>query len=257
MTEAARRSPGTPCWVSLMVHGIDATQEFYQALFGWRFVPGPQQLGPYVRALLGGREVAGIGQLPPDRHLDTAWTTYLATPDADETAESVRSCGGTVAVGPLDAGEAGRLVICADPAGAVFGVWEAEAHHGTALAGPAGTPVWNELLTYETATVGKFYRSVFGYEVEPVVSADSDYATLHVDGRPVASLHGVGEALPRDRGPHWMTYFEVDDTDAAAGLVAELGGRVLRPPRDGTAGRLALVADPEGAVFTLVRSRAR
>ncbi|MER5737962.1 MULTISPECIES: VOC family protein [unclassified Streptomyces] len=257
MTEAARRSPGTPCWVSLMVHGIDATQEFYQALFGWQFVPGPQQLGPYVRALLGGREVAGIGQLPPDRHLSTAWTTYLATPDADETAESVRYCGGTVAVGPLDAGEAGRLVICADPTGAVFGVWEAEAHHGTALAGPAGTPVWNELLTYETATVGKFYRSVFGYEVEPVVSAHSDYATLLVDGRPVASLHGVGEALPRDRGPHWMTYFEVDDADAAARLVAELGGRVLRPPRDGTAGRLALVADPEGAVFTLVRSRGR
>ncbi|MER8035535.1 VOC family protein [Streptomyces hydrogenans] len=257
MTEAARRSPGTPCWVSLMVHGIDATQEFYQALFGWEFVPGPQQLGPYVRALLGGREVAGIGQLPPDRHLSTAWTTYLAARDADETAESIRCCGGTVAVGPLDAGEAGRLVICADPAGAVFGVWEAEAHHGTALAGPAGTPVWNELLTYETATVGKFYRTVFGYEVEPVVSADFDYATLHVDGRPVASLHGVGEALPRDRGPHWMTYFEVDDADAAARLVAELGGQVLRPPRDGTAGRLALVADPEGAVFTLVRSRDR
>ncbi|MEU2508116.1 VOC family protein [Streptomyces sp. NPDC007863] len=257
MTEAARRSPGTPCWVSLMVHGIEGTQDFYRELFGWEFVPGPRQLGPYVRALLGGREVAGIGQLPPDRHLNTAWTTYLATDDAGETAESIRCCGGTVAVGPLDAGEAGRLVICADPTGAVFGVWEAEAHHGTALAGPPGTPVWNELLTYETATVGKFYRSVFGYEVEPVVSADFDYATLHVDGRPVASLHGVGEELARDRGPHWMTYFEVDDTDAAARLVVELGGQVLRPPRDGTAGRLALVADPEGAVFTLVRSRSR
>ncbi|MFF2779312.1 VOC family protein [Streptomyces sp. NPDC058052] len=258
MTEAARRSPGTPCWVSLMVHGIEATQEFYRALFGWDFVPGPQALGPYVRALLGGREVAGIGQLPPDRHLNIAWTTYLATQDADETAESIRCCGGTVAVGPLDAGEAGRMVICADPTGAVFGVWQAEAHHGTALAGPPGTPVWNELLTYETATVGKFYRTVFGYDVEPVVSAaDFDYATLHVEGRPVASLHGVGEELPRDRGPHWMTYFEVDDTDAAARLVVELGGQVLRPPRDGTAGRLALVADLEGAVFTLVRSRDR
>ncbi|MFF7778887.1 VOC family protein [Streptomyces tanashiensis] len=254
MTEATPRSPGTPCWVSLMVHGLDATQEFYHALFGWEFVPGPQQLGPYVRALLGGKEVAGIGRLPPDRHLRIAWTPYLATEDADETAESIRCCGGTVAVGPLDAGEAGRLAICSDPAGAVFGVWQAEAHHGTVIAGPPGTPVWNELLTYETSSIGKFYRTVFGYEVEPVVSADHDYATLHVAGAAVASLHGVGNALPRDRGPHWMTYFEVADTDAAAGLVQELGGRVLRPPREGTAGRLALVADPEGAVFTLVRS---
>ncbi|WP_426366680.1 VOC family protein [Streptomyces sp. E-08] len=257
MTEATPRSPGTPCWVSLMVHGLDATQEFYNALFDWEFVPGPQQLGPYVRALLGGKEVAGIGQLPPDRHLRIAWTPYLATEDADETAERIRCCGGTVAVGPLDAGEAGRLAICSDPAGAVFGVWQAEAHHGTVIAGPPGTPVWNELLTYETSSTGKFYRSVFGYEVEPVVSADHDYATLQVAGAPVASLHGVGDALPRDRGPHWMTYFEVADTDAATRLVLELGGQVLRPPREGTAGRLALVADPEGAVFTLVTSAAR
>ncbi|MFD8209468.1 VOC family protein [Streptomyces sp. NPDC059695] len=254
MTEATPRSPGTPCWVSLMVHGLDATQEFYNALFDWEFVPGPQQLGPYVRALLGGKEVAGIGQLPPDRHLRIAWTPYLAAEDADETAERIRCCGGTVAVGPLDAGEAGRLAICSDPAGAVFGVWQAEEHHGTVIAGPPGTPVWNELLTYETSAIGKFYRTVFGYEVEPVVSADHDYATLLAAGAPVASLHGVGDELPRDRGPHWMTYFEVADTDAAAGLVLELGGRVLRAPREGTAGRLAVVADPEGAVFTLVRS---
>ncbi|MEV4940397.1 VOC family protein [Streptomyces zaomyceticus] len=254
MTEATRRTPGTPCWVSLMVHGLDAHQEFYNALFGWEFEPGPQHLGPYVRALLDGREVAGIGQLPPDRHLPIAWTPYLATDDADETAETIRCCGGTVAVGPLDAGEAGRMAVCSDPVGAVFGIWQAEAHHGTATAGPPGTPVWNELLTYETSSVGKFYRTVFGYEVEPVASADHDYATLHVEGLPVASLHGVGTALPRDRGPHWMTYFEVADTDAAARLVQRLGGHVLRPPRDATAGRLAVVADPEGAVFTLVRS---
>ncbi|MCT4352476.1 VOC family protein [Streptomyces sp. Je 1-79] len=254
MTEATRRTPGTPSWVSLMVHGLDATQEFYGALFGWEFAPGPQQLGPYVRALLDGQEVAGIGQLPPDRHLPVAWTTYLATDDADETAEAIRCCGGTVAVGPLDAGDAGRLAICSDPVGAVFGVWQAGIHHGTAAAGPPGTPVWNELLTYETSAVGKFYRTVFRYEAEPVVSADFDYLTLHLDGRPVAALQGLGTALPRDRGAHWLTYFEVTDTDAAARLVTELGGHVLRPPREGSAGRVALVADPEGAVFSIVHS---
>ncbi|MBD0708387.1 MULTISPECIES: VOC family protein [unclassified Streptomyces] len=254
MTEATRRTPGTPCWVSLMVHGLDATQEFYGALFGWEFAPGPLHLGPYVRALLDGREVAGIGQLPPDRHLRIAWTPYLASADADETAESIRCCGGTVAVGPLDAGEAGRMAICSDPVGAVFGVWEAEAHHGTAEAGPPGTPVWNELLTYETSSVGKFYRTVFGHEVDPVVSADHDYATLRVDGVPVASLLGVGDALPRDRGPHWMTYFEVADVDEAAGLAVDLGGRPQRPPHETRAGRVAQVTDPEGAVFALITS---
>ncbi|UUN29619.1 VOC family protein [Streptomyces sp. FIT100] len=254
MTEATRRRPGTPCWVSLMVHGLAATQDFYKALFGWDFVPGPQQLGPYVRALIDGKEVAGIGRLPPERHLPIAWTTYLATDDADATAEQIRMCGGTVGVGPLDAADAGRLAIAADPEGAVFGIWQAAAHHGTALLGTHGTPVWNELVTRETSSVSKFYQSVFGYELEPVVSADFDYLTLHLDGRPVASLHGVGHALPRDRGSHWMTYFEVEDPDETAARLMDLGGHVLHAPREGSSGRLATVSDPEGAVFTIVRT---
>ena len=62
MTEAyGRYTPGTPCWVSLMAHGLTATEEFYGELFGWEFQPGPRQLGPYARARLYGRDVAGVG----------------------------------------------------------------------------------------------------------------------------------------------------------------------------------------------------
>ncbi|MFE1949742.1 VOC family protein [Streptomyces sp. NPDC059524] len=258
MTEAAaRHAPGTPCWVSLMVHDMAATQEFYRALFGWEFGPGPEQLGPYVRALLEGKEVAGIGQLPPDRQFPVAWTPYLASDDADATAESVRHCGGTVGVGPLDAGEAGRMAIGSDPEGAVFGIWQAAAHLGTGLTGVPGTVAWNELVTRETASVAKFYEAVFGYAEEAVVSADFDCLTLCLDDRPVASVQGVGHALPRDRGPHWMTYFEVTDVDESVERVADLGGHVVRPPRDGAHGRVATVADPEGATFALVTSQER
>ncbi|MFE9445191.1 VOC family protein [Streptomyces sp. NPDC006602] len=248
----ARHVPGAPCWVSLMVHGLAATEEFYSSLFGWEFQPGPQQLGPYVRALLDGHEVAGIGQLPSDRHLPIAWTPYLASDDVDLTAETVRLCGGTVGVGPLEAGDAGRLVIGSDPAGAIFGVWQAAAHLGTSIDGVPGTPAWHELLTFESTSVVKFYETVFGFE-EPVVSADFDYVTLHIAGRPVAGIHGAGGALPHDRGPHWMTYFEVADTDDAVALVVDLGGHVLRPPHDSAHGRVATVADPEGARFSLIQ----
>ncbi|URM89335.1 VOC family protein [Streptomyces sp. MRC013] len=257
MTEATRREPGTPCWVSLMVRGLDATEEFYGELFGWEFRPGPPELGPYVRALLDGREVAGIGRLPVDRGLPGAWTAYLASDDADRTAESVRCSGGTVAVGPLDAGDAGRLAICSDPCGAVFGVWQAAAFPGTSVPGVPGAPVWNELLTYESEQVVKFYRTVFGYGTGPSASAGQDRAVLLVEGRPAVSVRGVGAALPRSRGAHWTTWFEVTDPDASARRVEELGGRTLRPPQDGPEGRRAVVADPEGAVFTVVRSTGR
>ncbi|MFG2554677.1 VOC family protein [Streptomyces sp. NPDC048581] len=250
----ARHAPGTPCWVSLMVHGLAATEDFYGALFGWEFQPGPQQLGPYVRALLNGHEVAGIGQLPPDRHLPIAWTPYLASNNVDLTAETVRLCGGTVGVGPLDAAEAGRMAICSDPAGAVFGLWQAAAHQGTAVTGVPGTPAWNELLTFESVNVAKFYESVFAYEEEPVVSAGFDYVTLHLGGRPVAGIHGVGNALPRDRGPHWVTYFEVADADETLARIVDLGGHVLKPAHDSVHGRVATVSDPEGARFSLIEN---
>ncbi|MFF3499979.1 VOC family protein [Streptomyces sp. NPDC003247] len=250
----ARYAPGTPCWVSLMVHGLTTTEEFYGRLFGWEFRPGPQQLGPYVRALLDGREVAGIGQLPPDRRLPIAWTPYLASDDVDRTAETVRLCGGTIGVGPLDAAEAGRMAIGSDSSGAVFGIWQAAAHLGTNISGVPGTPAWNELLTFESVSVAKFYETVFGYERERAVSGDSDYVTLRVAGRPVAGIRGLGRTLPRDRGPHWLTYFEVADVEEALGLLSDLGGRVLAPARDTAHGRVATVADPEGARFALVRS---
>ncbi|GAP48180.1 hydroxylase [Streptomyces azureus] len=241
--------------MSLMVHGPAATQEFYGTLFGWEFQPGPQQLGPYVRALLDGHEVAGIGLLPPDRHLPIAWTPYFASENVDLTAETVRSCGGTIGVGPLDAADADRLAIGSDPSGAVFGVWQAAAHLGTTVSGVPGTPAWNELLTFESATVAKFYRTVFGYQEEPVVSADFDYVTLNLGGGPVAGIHGLGKALPRDRGAHWVTYFQVADLDDALDHLAHLGGHVLKPAHDTAHGPAAMVADPEGARFALLEPR--
>ncbi|MET7684680.1 VOC family protein [Streptomyces sp. NPDC005423] len=248
-----RRLQGAPCWVSLMVHAMAATQEFYGELFGWEFEPGPHQLGPYARALLDGQEVAGIGQLPPDRHLPLAWTPYFASDDVDLSAETVRLCGGTIGVGPLDAAGAGRLAIGSDPSGAVFGVWQVAEHLGTSITGVPGTPAWNELLTFETITVAKFYETVLGFEEQPVASADLDYVTLHLDGRPVAGIHGVGNALPRDRGPHWITYFEVADADESLTRVTDLGGHVLTPAHDSPHGRVAMAADPEGAKFSLIQ----
>ncbi|WP_372410111.1 VOC family protein [Streptomyces luteireticuli] len=250
--QPARHTPGTPCWTSLLVHDLEATKDFYAGLFGWSYYsPGPRQLGPYVRATIDGRDVAGIGELPPDRLLPTAWTTYLASDDADTAAEWIRCSGGTVGVGPLAAEDIGRLVLASDPAGAPFGVWQGEDLTGPQPAGVPGTPVWHELVTHDAAEVVKFYRALFRYETKPAGSAGRDLLTLLLDGRPVASVRGAGAALRR---PHWTTWFEVADTDDAARRAEELGGRVLDPPHDDPAGRMASVEDPEGAALTLLRT---
>ncbi|MGV9251087.1 VOC family protein [Streptomyces sp. NPDC003697] len=256
----ARYAPGAPCWVSLMVRDPVSTQAFYGALFGWEFEPGPRQFGPSVRALLGGRDVAGVGRLSPDRPLPVAWTPYFASDDVDLTAERVRSCGGTIGVGPLRAAGAGRLAIACDPSGAVFGIRQA-ADRAATVTGVAGSPARHELLTYEAAGVAAFYATVFGLEKGPAGSAGDGQvdpagdgqAALSLSGRPVAEVHGLGRALPGELGPHWLTYFEVADLDDVLERLARLGGRVLVPAHDGAHGRVAQVTDPDGTRFALLQ----
>jgi uncharacterized protein len=254
---------GAPCWTGLLVRSLPAAEEFYGALFGWEFRPGPAHFGRYVRAVRGGRLVAGMGETPYGHGQPAAWTTYLSTADADAAAGAIRVCGGTVAVGPLDAeNEAGRIAVAADPSGAAFGVWQPMGHTGFEVAGEPGTLAWNELVTGEPAAAAKFYAAAFGFAPDAPVPADpgarqdggGDHVTLRLNGEPVAGIRGAGARWPGRRGAHWTTYFEVADADEAAARVGELGGRILREPHEEVTGRVAEVADPQGAAFAVVRT---
>ncbi|WUH90465.1 VOC family protein [Streptomyces sp. NBC_00433] len=248
----SRRPPGTPCWASLMAHRADLARDFYGALFGWGFTPGPQQLGSYSLAVIDGLPVAGIGEGAPEADRPVSWTTMLTVDDVDHAAESVRECGGTVGIGPLNIGEDGRLAVAVDPSGAVFGIWQSGTFGGADLTGVPGSVARSELVTHDSTLVGKFYEAVFGFGLEQEAAADEDRAVLTVDGRAVAGVHGVGQDLPRDRGAHWMTAFAVEDVPAAARLATRLGGRVLTPPHPGPYGPAATLADPEGAAFAVL-----
>ena len=63
----------------------------------------------------------------------------------------------------------------------------------------------------------------------------------------------MGEQWPADLLSHRMVYFAVDDCDAAAANVAELGGTVSMPPTAIPVGRLSVVNDPQGVVFSIIR----
>ncbi|MEU6442868.1 VOC family protein [Streptomyces sp. NPDC047046] len=248
MAEAVR---GEPCWVSLMVREPGAAREFYGALFGWEYADGPRRLGPYARALLDGRPVAGLGQLPRGTGLPVAWTTYFCAPDVNELAAAVHARAGTVGVGPLDSPGAGRLALASDPGGAGFGLWQPAEHAGFAVTGVPGAHSWSELLTRDPASVAPFYRAVLGFDAR---QDGPGRLTFTLDGRPVAAALAVGRARARERGTGWLACFEVADVSASCARVLALGGQVVEEPAEGPRGRTATVADREGAVFALVRT---
>ena len=100
-------APGTPCWVDLGVTDIPKAKAFYSALFGWEIQDGPPEAGGYSMCEIGGQHVAGIGSSQGD--MPIFWTTYLASADADKTAEAIKAAGGQVLMEPFDVMDAGRM----------------------------------------------------------------------------------------------------------------------------------------------------
>jgi predicted enzyme related to lactoylglutathione lyase len=244
---------GTPCWVDLGTADIPKAISFYSGTFGWDVLQGGPEVGGYSRALLDGRNVAGIGPNMTQPEAPPAWSTYLASSDAEAAAARITRAGGTVLMGPMDVMDLGRMLIATDVTGASFGIWQAMKHTGVQLANEPGSFTWSEHMSHDFEGAKAFYQAVFGYEYGDMSTEGFSYATLLINGQQVVG--GVG-AFPAgdDAGhvPFWAVYFGTSDTDKAVDLAVSHGGSVVRPATDSPYGRMAIMADNQGAVFSLI-----
>ncbi|QUQ71109.1 VOC family protein [Kutzneria sp. CA-103260] len=247
MPEASEYARGVPCWIDLSSTDVNASKEFYTALFGWEYFVGPPETGHYTQALLGGHSVAGLMQQMPDQgETPVAWTTYLKADDAAATHKAIVEHGGRAMTEVIDVMGEGKMVIAADPTGGVFGVWEPGRHIGSRLVNEPGTWIWNELSTPDAARARAFYADVFGVEIADPMPG-MDYTTFRVDGRDVGGIFTVPDAQP-----DWRVYFAVADTDATAAIADSKDAAVVSEPKDTPFGRMAVIQDPQGAVFALM-----
>jgi predicted enzyme related to lactoylglutathione lyase len=256
MPEVESYKQGTPCWADLSASDIEAAKAFYSKLFGWELDAMPA--GPdmtYYMARLQGSYVAGMMQQMPDMAaagMPSYWASYLAVDNADEAAARVTEAGGTL-VYPVDdvANGGGRMFFAADPTGAQVGFWQAGSHLGSGLVDEPGAMVWTELQTGDVPRAVAFYEAVTGCTSETGPAGElSEYTNFIVDGKPVAgAMKPPMEGVP----PFWMTYFKVEDVDLAVARAVELGGQVYAPAFDVPGvGRLAVLADPSGAAFSIM-----
>jgi predicted enzyme related to lactoylglutathione lyase len=252
MSERTSYAPGTPSWVDLTTPDLNGALRFYGGVLGWQFEDAGEEAGHYHQALVNGKRVAGIGPSQPGGPPMAVWTTYLSGSDVDAHAAAIRAGGGQVVVEPLEIFDQGRMLVGQDPGGAMFGIWEPRAHHGSELVNENAAPSWNELYTHDLDAAERFYGSLFAYDFEPL--PDVEYRMLKVGGDVVAGVLKIGPPVPEGTPPMWLNYFHLDDVDAGFQRVKELGGELLTEPRDSPYGRLAVVRDPQGGVFSLIRS---
>jgi uncharacterized protein len=243
---------GTPCWVDLGSDDLVRAKTFYGTLFGWETIDGPPETGGYVMCEFQGQPVAGIGPKMGPPEVPSAWTTYLATEDAEATAAKITAAGGQVLAQPFDVLDVGRMAVAVDPGGAVFGIWQARTHSGFRLANEPGSVCWNENMSRSFGSNKTFYQAVFGYDYDDMSSEDFSYATFKTAENPLGGIGDLGTMAPAETPAHWMTYFGVDDTDSALEIITKLGGSVMRPAWDTPYGRMAIASDDQGAVFALM-----
>jgi predicted enzyme related to lactoylglutathione lyase len=180
------------------------------------------------------------------------WSTYIATADADVTADVIIANGGTVHRTPMEVLDAGRLAVFSGPDGAIAGLWEPKNHVGATLVNEPGGWNWNQLMTRDEDAAITFYKEVFDWRfvTHPEWGA---YLALGEDGGEVAGVTEMGTEFPAEVPPHWEVSFMVDDVDAFVPRAEERGAKLMGPLQDMPMnGRAATLTDPQGAVFTVM-----
>jgi uncharacterized protein len=131
----------------------------------------------------------------------------------------------------------------------------ATAHDETHAMPADGTFCWNELATTNLEEAKKFYTQLLGWTLKESKAAGMVYNEIVAAGREAGGMYQMGaECGGGDGRSQWITYVAVDDVDAKAKRVEELGGKVTVPPMDiPNVGRFCVISDPTGATISLIK----
>lgn len=263
-----RYIPGVPCWIDTNQPDAEAAVAFYGGLFGWEIEDAmpPDADGHYFMARIRGGDVAAISPVPEGAPPAARWDTYIWVESADETAAKVKDAGGAVLLEPLDVMEAGRTAVVSDPEGAVFCLWEPHRHRGATIVNEPGSLNFNNMNTRDPDGAKAFYGAVFGWGTMPM-GGGAEAWTLpgygdHLEllnpgtrermasfGAPEGFIDVVATLNQTDGQANWSVTFAVEDADATTQKATELGGQVVAGPFDAPWVRMAVISDPQGAVF--------
>jgi predicted enzyme related to lactoylglutathione lyase len=222
-------------------------QDFYTQLFGWEtevFKPGEID---YTMIASGGQTHGGFGKAmegAPPPH----WLGHVRVEKLEDTIEKAKSAGGKLAAGPFEMPDVGRVAIVNDPQGAFVSLYQPETD---GMPAPEGVFVWDELGTTDVEGAARFYGDVFGWTTTDMGDEYGGYKIFQLGETRVAGLMALPDAsMPAG----WQPYVAVEDADATTAKAKQLGGSALMEPMDvANVGRIAVLRDPQGAVFGIIK----
>ena len=274
MSNSSGHVQGTPVWWDLASKDVDATKKFYSALLGWEWhdlMSSPQ--GVFSQAQLGDKVVGGVytyseGMPLPDGPL--MWVNAFWVDDAEAAMNRAVEKGGKVIMPACDdPANGGKKSLLTTPEGAPFVVWSGDKGIENEAFWETGGVCWVEYYTRDVPGINEFIGHVFGSRYQRVdltrpptdgEDAEGDieyqYFWLKIDGvEPDRGGMMEMDEVWGDMASHFMVYFRVEDCDASAAKVAELGGEVCVPPTEIPPGKFSVVNDSLGSTFSIMSLR--
>jgi predicted enzyme related to lactoylglutathione lyase len=240
---------GSFCWIELATNDVPAARAFYAEVFGWTVTEIPMGEGEvYTIFQNAGRDAAAVhghtAGAPPH------WLSYIAVDSVDHSIVKAKDLGGSLAAGPMDVSDAGRMAVLADPQDALFAVWQANRTAGVQVRDETNALCWNELQGRDVDAAKRFYPAFFGWRMK-----ESDEYTEWLLGE-----NAVGGLLPStspgEVPSYWIPYFAVDDCQAFTTKAVSLGATAFVESKEiEHVGCFSVFADPQGAVFAVITLR--
>lgn len=116
-----------------------------------------------------------------------------------------------------------------------------------------GKFVWFDLFTHDLNAAGRFYEALFGWSFNPIEPGRNAVRTITRQGIPIGNAIQINREKNKVRKSRWLGYVSVEDVDRSTKLVEQNNGTIYMPPKAlPNRGRVAVVKDPQGAVFAMV-----
>lgn len=242
-TPTGQHQVGRFVWFDLLTEDVQAAQQFYGKLFGWRFAASDQD--PDYRVIYsGGRPIGGIvdHENKDPKIQESLWLASLSVEDVDLAISTVKAHRGKVLDGPFDVKDRGRMAVIRDHEGAVLVLIRASGGDPPDAGTGSGEWLWVDLFTRDAQAANDFYGALAGYAAQTVkTGGDHSYNLLTRNGHAFA---GVVELRWEEVEPNWLPYVKVDDLDETIRRATKLGGILILRHEN-----VAVIADPSGGVF--------
>lgn len=230
-------------------------KDFFAAALGWTYGEMPGVPGGYLIRVDGKNAGAlmDLDVIQAPHEMAAHIGVMMRVESCDAAVARIEASGGS-SEAPFDVMANGRMAMCKDPNGAVFGLWQPMKEVGFEADSFAnGAPTWFETPTSDVPRAVRFYADVFGWQSEERPMPGMTYTLLKLDDHPIA---GTMPIVPQmgPMSPCWATCFAVDDAQDTVCRAAAQGATVCFPVTPiPDVGLFAVLRSPQGVDFSVMQ----